>query len=57
MINVQTKLAAEQIYLEMLECKDDCETFSLEREIVSLRRLQLFREKRNCALDSTVITL
>ena len=57
MIGTQRKRAAEQIYTEMLERTDDCEAFSLERRIVLLRLRQFLREKRNGALDSTVITL
>ena len=37
MIGTQTKLAAEKIDKDMFERTDDCEAFSLERRIVSLR--------------------
>ena len=57
MISTMTKLGIEQIYSEMLECTDNCETFSLKRRIISLRRRQFVREERDGALDSTAITL
>ena len=56
-ISTQPILAAEQIYLKKLERTDNCETFSLERGIVSLRWRQFFQNKRNGELDTTVITL
>ena len=57
MISTKTKLAAKQILSEILESTDDCETFSFERGIGSLRRRQFCREEPNYGLDSTVITL
>ena len=41
----------------MLERTDDCESFSLERIIVSLCWRLFFREELDNALDCTVITL
>ena len=49
MISTQKKLPAEQIYLKMLMRTDNCETFSIERGIVSLRPRQLFFEKNEMA--------
>ena len=43
--------------MELLERTDDCEAFSFERRIVSLRWRQFLREERDATIDSTVIPL